>query len=355
MSKPQRKIIDSHVHLWPLETANEDGHTWMPPGMPIAKAQLPADYLAATKSDGQGSNVHGLVFIETDIRYETSEDDIPVWAKGPLDEITFIRRIVDGEYGPEANRLLVAIVPWAPIDQETTVFQQYLDLAESRAGEATWTRIKGFRFLLQAILEEEKFQSLVFSKGFIDNLRLLGRRGLSFDVGADQRSGGIWQLELMAEAMKLAHDSVKEDEKVVFIINHLCKPDFADTGVGFERWCEAIASMAKLSKTYMKLSGAFSELSPFLGSSDPKEIAIRLKPWLVHTFRSFGPERIMFGSDWPVCNLNGPRGEDSWVAWKDVIDAVVEDSDYDLSGADQDHLWHETAEKAYRLTLSRSV
>ena len=352
MSRSKQKVIDSHVHLWPVETANEDGHKWMPPGMPIAKAQLPPDYLAATRSDeigGSNVEVQGLVFIETDVRYDTPGGDVSIWAKAPLEEITFVRTIVEGGFGYEASQLMIGIVPWAPMDQETSVLEQYLHLSRLEAGEATWKRVKGFRFLLQAIVDQGRFKALVLSKTFIDNLRLLGNMGLSFDVGVDQRSCGIWQLELMAQAMSLAHNGVEDSGKVTFIINHLCKPDFANTGAGLEQWCKAISSISRLSRTYMKLSGAFSELPSDLGVSKPLEIAGHLKPWLAHLFKSFGPTRVMFGSDWPVCNLK-QGGEDSWVVWKDVVEVILDDNDFNLNNNDRRWLWYKTAEEAYRLT-----
>lgn len=349
MSRSKQRVLDSHVHLWPAETANEAGHSWMPPGMLIAKEQLPTDYLRATYSGNLEVDVQGLVFIETDVKYDTSSDDLSTWAKAPLEEISFVRRIVEGEYGDEASRLIVGIVPWAPMDQSPSVLDQYLDVAAKWAAEATWTRVKGFRYLVQSIVDQDRFKALVLGRDFLSNLKALGKRGFSFDIGVDQRSGGSWQLELMAESMELAHSDVEEDDKITFIINHLCKPDFSDTGAGFERWCNAISSMSTLSKTYMKLSGAFSELPSRTTLTKPSDIAAYLRPWITHVLKCFGTNRVMFGSDWPVCNLRGPQGEDSWVAWKDVVESILTDCVYDLGKDEQEHVWYKTGEEAYRL------
>ena len=99
----------------------------------------------------------------------------------------------------------------------------------------------------------------------------------------------------------------------------------------------------------MKVSGAFSELPLDLGMCKPEEIAGHLESWLAHVFKSFGPRRVMFGSDWPVCNLGGPGGEDSWVVWKDVIKVILEDKDHNMDNDDRQWLWCKTAEEAYRL------
>jgi len=78
-------IIDSHIHLWPKETANEEGHAWMTPGMPLAKPQMLDDYCKVSSKD-----VKGVIYVETDVRYDAG-GDVAEWAKGPLDEIGFLR------------------------------------------------------------------------------------------------------------------------------------------------------------------------------------------------------------------------------------------------------------------------
>jgi hypothetical protein len=60
--------------------------------------------------------------------------------------------------------------------------------------------------------------------GFIEGLKWLGRKGLVFDLGIDQHSGGKWQLEEAAEMIEKAHESVKEEEKVTIIISELLIP-----------------------------------------------------------------------------------------------------------------------------------
>ena len=80
-------IIDSHIHLWPGKTANEEGHAWMTPGMPLAKPHMLEDYCKAAQSP-----VKGVVYVETDVRYQSPDGrDVATWAKGPLDEIDFLR------------------------------------------------------------------------------------------------------------------------------------------------------------------------------------------------------------------------------------------------------------------------
>ncbi|KAK4543922.1 hypothetical protein LTR36_004696 [Oleoguttula mirabilis] len=238
-----QEVIDSHIHLWPEATSNEESHAWMtPPGMPLAKPHLLEDYCQASKrgvAQDPDLDVKGVVYIETDVRYDPPNGDIATWAKGPLDEILFLRDIVEGRYGARDSSMLLGLVPWAPIDQPTAVLDEYLLLAKDMAGPQVWPRVKGFRFLLQAIEDRATFEKLVFSSTFVANLKLLGKRGFSFDVGVDQHSSGIWQLEAMATAMEMAHEGVPETKRVRFVINHLCKPDFSERGPEFDRWCNA--------------------------------------------------------------------------------------------------------------------
>ena len=349
MSPPT--IIDSHIHLWPQETSNEQGHAWMTPGMPLAKPHLLKDYQKASEYPGgqEGdTDVQGVVYIETDVRYDSPESgDLATWAKGPLDEILFLRSIVEGKYGEHDSKMLLGLVPWAPIDQPSSVFDEYLTLAKDVAGPVAWPRIKGFRYLVQAISDPTAFDRVVFGDHFIANLKLLGKRGLSFDVGVDQRSGGTWQLVAVAKAMEMAHDGVPENEKVTFVINHLCKPEFSIESESFQQWQVAVERLSKLSTTYMKLSGAFSELPEGLNS--PEQIVGCIKPWVAHVLKVFTPKRVMFGSDWPVCNVKGPAAEASWPVWKEIVQLLLNDAEFSLRESDIQSVWSGTAVEGYRL------
>jgi len=344
-------VVDSHIHLWPMETANEDGHAWMTPGMPLAKSHLLENYYQASQQVGQSTSnieVRGVVYVETDVRYETPEGDLSTWAKGPLDEILFLRSIVEGSRGGRDSRILVALVPWAPMDQPTPVLERYLELAKDMAGPKAWPRLKGFRFLLQSITDQDAFENLVLSDHFIANLKLLGKRGFSFDLGIDQLRAGSWQLDTMAEVLDQARANVPENDKVKVIINHLCKPVFDAQSPEFDRWCKAVANFGRSQSSYMKLSGSFSEM-PEAWMKSTSKVAENMRPWIEQIMKFFGPQRIMFGSDWPVCNVKGPAGESSWIAWKDVVTHILQDASYRLSESDKQRIWMGSAVEAYRI------
>jgi L-rhamnono-1,4-lactonase len=78
-----------------------------------------------------------------------------------------------------------------------------------------------------------------------------------------------------------------------------------------------------------------------------EEIVKRMKPWIDVLIKYFTPQRIMFGSDWPVCNVGGPESELSWKLWKDAVTAAIEE--YGLSSEEQDRIWFGTAVEVYKL------
>jgi len=118
-----------------------------------------------------------------------------------------------------------------------------------------------------------------------------------------------------------------------------------------DAWCTHIRRFAAYSKVYMKLSGGFSELGKErLATTSAEQLATRMKPWLNQIFDAFPVGRIMFGSDWPVCNVRGPATEKSWSVWRDVVSIALEqeglDDDYSV-----EKIWSGTAKEAYKIRV----
>ncbi|KAK8228797.1 hypothetical protein HDK77DRAFT_483841 [Phyllosticta capitalensis] len=360
-----RRILDSHIHLWPATSANEDGHTWMTPSAPLTRPYLLSDYLSATSTSP--APVVGAVFIETDRRLtpvpqttNNNDDEKSTLTRcaGPLDEIAWLRSLLETDN--TAQGLLWALVPWAPFDAPPAAFRAYLAAAQRAAGPAAWARVRGWRYLVQGIGDEAAFAELVGSVGWVENLRECGRRGWVFDVGVDARSAGVWQVELvtdMVERVRREEGEGEEGGRVTFVLNHLCKPDMLQPPTAtpahhdaFARWSACLHRLAALPAVYMKLSGGFSEM-PQQDASAPlpaDQVLARMKPWLDVAMRCFAdPPRLMFGSDWPVCNVRGPGERRAWRAWVDAVRGV--DEAYALSDEQSDALWFGTAVEAYGL------
>lgn len=95
----------------------------------------------------------------------------------------------------------------------------------------------------------------------------------------------------------------------------------------------------------MKLSGCFAELPEKLKKRPAEDIFAAILPWLAVVLAAFGPNRIMFASDWPVCT--GGVGDDAWKKWHRVVEMVCDMAG--LSREEQVSLWSGTAREAYKL------
>ncbi|PMB67653.1 L-rhamnono-gamma-lactonase [Beauveria bassiana] len=99
-------------------------------------------------------------------------------------------------------------------------------------------------------------------------------------------------------------------------------------------------------RVYMKLSGALAEMPPALRAQDAAHIFQSTFGWLGVVLATFGPRRIMFGSDWPVCTVDMPDGQ-GWTRWKGVVDKMCW-----MASLDDDEramIYGGTAKEAYGL------
>ncbi|KAJ9156717.1 L-rhamnono-gamma-lactonase [Pleurostoma richardsiae] len=348
-------IIDSHIHLYPASEIPT--LAWCGPSHPLASQHLLAEYRAAT---GSPPNLRGFVFIETDRKNDPADPSPSGGWRHPLQEVSFLRRLaggaplLPGEEDPLAPspaddaRLCVGVVPWAPLPAGAAALERYLDAAREAAGEDVWPRVRGVRYLLQ-----DKPAGTGLTDEFIEGLRLLGRRGLVFDTGVDQHRRGRAQLEECVEMIDRAHDGVEDGEKVVFIINHMCKPDLTvinPADPSFIAWRTAMYTLSRSPRVYMKVSGAFSEMPDALRRRPAEDIFEGVAPWLAVLVAAFGPSRLMFGSDWPVCTV-GLEGEETsaWVKWKQVVERLCDMASW--SKEEQEMIWGGAAIKAYGLSV----
>ena len=374
-------IIDSHIHLFP--ESHLPTLAWHSPDNPLGSQHSIDQYRIAISSTStspdspQSTYLRGFIFLETDRISSLSEDN---W-NNALDEVSLLTRIALGEPLPEEghchdDRLLcLGIVPWAPVPAGPEVLKRYMDLVKQRTRtDEAWKKIRGVRYLIQ-----DKPSGTLLQKGFIDGLKWLGRERFTFDLGIDARQGGLWQLREAVEMMGKVYEGVENEDKVTFVISmilltydvmlwshadrlyidHLCKPNlrlpFSSpesiiTHPDFREWKFLVSIMARFPTTYMKLSGGFSELPP-LSSAEPDipSLVERLVPWTDVIFDTFGPDRVLFGSDWPVCNVGGGGNEVSWRRWKAVVEGVLERRD--LTDDQKNGVWGQVAAAAYGIEL----
>ncbi|KAG5915240.1 hypothetical protein E4U42_000076 [Claviceps africana] len=340
-------IIDSHIHLYP-ESATTSPAQCDSSSSPLASQSSLAEYKAATQS---APSLLGFVLIENDRTHdlEAGARDGSGW-QNALDEVRFLKGIAlgdardgDGHTAQDAS-LCLGIVPWAPLPSGPAVLARYLSRVEEEAGEA-WARVKGFRYLLQ-----DQPHGTMLTDDFIGSLKLLGERGFVFEVGVNQHKRGKKQLDEVVEMIDRAHEGVDDEKKVTFILNHLCKPDLTIYNItsdpSFHAWRTAMYTLSKAAKTYMKLSGCFSEMPASLREQPVSHVFQSTLGWLGIVLATFGAERIMFGSDWPVCTLGG-MGGDAWPKWREVVDKMC----WMATLADEERamIFGGTAKKAYGL------
>lgn len=227
-------IIDSHIHLFPSSELST--LAWNEPSNPLWKQHSLAEYRRAVSSSHD--ILSGFIFLETDRRTSPDDQDDAIdtvdpsaapeqggysW-KYPLQEVSFLSRIAagrprdgEGHQAPDKD-LCLGIVPWAPVPAGAVVLERYLAAVREttlRDGdESVWRKIKGVRYLLQ-----DKPDGTMLAAPFIESLRLLGRKGLVFDVGVDQHRRGRKQLEETVEMIERAHQGVAPEEKVTFVLS----------------------------------------------------------------------------------------------------------------------------------------
>nr|RBQ95568.1 hypothetical protein FVER53263_20959 [Fusarium verticillioides] len=337
-------VIDSHIHLFPASETSS--LAWYTNDHPLAGQHSVDQYREATTSE---PFLAGFIFVETDRKNDLKSGELngSGWME-PLNELAWIKRIALGQPRPgeghttEDKGLCLGFVLWAPLPGTADSMKLYLLKAKEAAGLA-WSKVKGFRYLLQ-----DKLEGTMLQDTFIENTKVLGRRGFTFDVCIDMHRRGQQQIKDLVEFAKLARDNVPENEKVVLILDHLCKPDMSNTNsasdVAFMTWRAAMHELGQDEHTYVKFSGGFAEMDESVNDLSTNDICKALEKWFRVLLESFGPRRIMFGSDWPVCTINM---SDAWSRWRDVTVQLCQEAS--LTPEEQGMIFSGTARQAYHL------
>lgn len=154
------------------------------------------------------------------------------------------------------------------------------------------------------------------------------RRGIAA-VGA---AGLAYDLLTLPHQLPAAIDTVRALPEVTFVLDHLSKPPIAKGEL--EPWATRVRALAAEPNVFCKLSGLVTEADPAGWS------VADLRPFVEVVLDAFGPARVMFGSDWPVCLLAASYAE--------VVEAA-EALTSALSGTERQDLFAGTASRAYKL------
>jgi predicted TIM-barrel fold metal-dependent hydrolase len=245
-------FVDTHLHLI---YRDELSYPWLS-GAPALNEDFTLDLYSR---EARRLGVTAALHMEVDV----AEDHIER-------ETAFVERLAKG------SLLVGAIASCRP---ESSEFPAYLEKMEGNPF------IRGFRRVLH-VMPDELSESALFR----ENIARLSGTGLNFDLCVLPHQ--IGRATALAD---LAPD-------VSFVLDHCGVPDIKSGG--FDAWKGPLADIAKRQNVSVKLSGI-----PAYGSEN--WTLEDLKPYFAHTAESFGFDRMVWGSDWPVCTLGG--GLSTWI------------------------------------------
>ena len=262
-------IIDTHLHLIDQSALR---YPWLA-GVPALNRDFSYEEYAA---DARRSGIEAVLHMEVDV------DPADIAA-----ETECVKSVADRA----GSMLKGAIVSCRP---EEAGFDAYLETIKADPF------VKGFRRVLHVVPDDLSEGAL-----FRQNIKRLAGTGLTFDL--------VVLPHQIPRAMALA--DLAPD--VQFILDHCGVPDIK--GNAEHPWREHMQAIAKRPNVTAKISGVVAYADPATWTVET------LKPYVEHTIGCFGWDRVIWGSDWPVCTLGG--GLTTWVAATHALLADASDSE----------------------------
>lgn len=242
-------VIDAHQHVWDLDRST---YAWLTPDTgPLRRTFAEEELVPQLAACGVDRTV--LVqaedsAVDTDLMLETA-----------------------GRH-PD---VVCGVVGWVPLERPRAAEAEL----ERRLGDP---RFRGVRHLIH----DDPDPDWLRRPAVLDGLRLLAERDVPFDVVA-VLPRHLEHVPFLAERVP----------GLRMVIDHLAKPPIA--ACGWEPWAGLIRRAAAAPGTYAKVSGLNTAADPGTWSADD------LRPYVEHALECFGPERLLFGGDWPVALLAG--------------------------------------------------
>lgn len=274
------RMIDTHLHLVYPERL---GYPWLDGVPALKRAWTLDDYLAEARPAG----ITDMIHMEVDV----AADDMAA-------ETQFVTGL--------GNGVVAAIAACRP---ELPSFPAHLERMVANP------RVKGFRRILH-IHPDELGQRPIFA----ENLRRLADHRMSFDFCVQPH-----QIPIAGALARACPD-------VQFILDHCGVPNVKDRAL--DPWRANMRALAALPNVACKISGIVAYADPAGWTVDD------LRPYVDHTVDSFGWDRVVWGSDWPVCTLTADLTR--WVAATRELIAGA-------SPSEQERLLFRNAERLYRL------
>lgn len=274
-------IVDSHQHFWQL---SRGGYNWLKPDLKVLYQDFLPEQLAPELTE---SNVGQTMLIQA----EESEE-----------EIYFMLAIA------EVSKFVAGVVGW--VDMEApNVLEKLSHFCESKY-------FKGIRPMLQDIDDV----NWILKDEFNPIFQFMAEKQLTFD--ALIKDVHLSNIHILAER----HPTLN------IVINHCAKPNLSLGPSDF--WQQRLINISSCENVYIKLSGLLTE-------APQGHVSIEIiQPYFDHIMAVFGPDKIMWGSDWPVIKLNGDY--DTWVS---LTQSLLKN----YSFKDKRKIWAANARQFYNL------
>lgn len=278
-----RQVLDSHLHVWDLARGQ---YAWLGPHHgELYRSFLPQEATTVLVASGISSAVL-------------------VQAEDSATDTDFLLSVA------EEFPFFEAVVGWVQLDDPTAAARQLTDFRASQA-------FRGVRHLVH----DDPRDDFLELPAVLQSLRLIADEGLAFDV-PDAWPRHLGQLPGLADALP----------DLVVVVDHLAKPPRGSSTEDLQRWAHGLREIADRPNTVAKLSGLQVQGQPFSPDS--------LRPVWDCALDCFGPERLMYGGDWPMtCPAGGYE-----LHWATVQSLVAE-----LSTDEQAQILAGTARAAYGL------
>lgn len=282
--------VDSHIHFWRFDA---DQYPWMSADMQVLKRDcLPEDVRPILDQQG----IDACVAVQARMSEQETDFLLDLAVRHPW---------------------IAAVIGWVDLRDEQ--LSRRLD---------RWARAEkliGFRHILQG---DPNAAALVSSAEF--------RRG----VALIQSRGMIYEVLISADQLPAVTDFCRVSDDQWLVLDHLGKPNIRNREYGV--WLRDLAPIAALPHVVCKLSGLVTEANDANGKFDSEH----LRDYLDVALELFGPNRLMFGSDWPVCLL---------VAGYEQVAEIIEQWSAKLSTKDREWIWGGTAAHVYRLAAAHAL
>jgi L-fuconolactonase len=278
-------FTDSHVHFWDPSLRR---YPWLAEVPAIAAAHGPEELRVESSGDAPTR----VVFVQADCERSSAMNEVE-WVESIADRI------------PRTS----GIVAFAPMDAGGSTSSILQELSRRPL-------VRGVRHLIQG----EADPGFCLSTTFVSGVQECGRLGLSFDICVRHP-----QLASVTEL-------VRRCPGTTFVLDHAGKPDLRSSIL--ESWRSNITEMAKLPNVSCKVSGLMTEAGTAALEFD------RFEPVVAHLLATFGPQRLLFGSDWPVVKLAA-----AYATWLGMAKKLLAP----LSESEQALIFNGNAARVYRL------